>query len=107
MPRRRPPAKLPDQVHWLTVSDRTRCLLQCRRLPDGADPQQALREEAARWAGTGWQIDGDMNYGFCFIHLGAERRLIKLCRTDPAAPASAGHAFLAGAGSAGRDPSAE
>jgi hypothetical protein len=35
---------------------------------------------------TGWQIDGDMIYGFCFIQHGAERRLIKLCRADPAAP---------------------
>jgi hypothetical protein len=99
MRRRRPATPLPDQAHWLTVSDSTRRLLQCQRLPAGTDLQQALREEAARWAGTGWQIDGDMNYGFCFIQLGAERRLIKLCRADPAAPASAGHAFLAGAGS--------
>jgi len=74
-------------------------VLQCQLLPPGTDAQQALCKEAARWASAGWQIDGDMTYGFCFIQHGAERRLIKLCRTDPAAPASAGHAFLAGAGS--------
>jgi hypothetical protein len=56
---------------------------------------------------TGWQIDGDMIYGFCFIQHGAERRLIKLCRADPAAPSSAGHAFLAGAGSSGGCPGGE
>jgi hypothetical protein len=104
MRRRQLATPLPDQAHWLTVSDSTRRLLQCQRLPAGTDLQQALREEAARWAGTGWQIDGDMNYEFCFIQLGAERRLIKLCRADPAAPASAGHAFLAGAGSASGRP---
>ena len=104
MPRRRPAAKLPDQVHWLTVSDNSRGILHCQQLPAGTDPQQALHEEAARWAGTGWQVDGDMNYGFCFIQLGAERRLIKLCRADPAVPSSAGHAFLAGAGSSGAGP---
>jgi hypothetical protein len=107
MPRRRPAAKLPDQVHWLTVSDNSRGLLQCERLPAGAKPQQALHEEAARWASKGWQVDGDMNYGFCFIQLGAERRLIKLCRADPTTPSSAGHAFLAGAGSAGAGPGAK
>jgi hypothetical protein len=89
-----------DQPHWLTVSDNTRRVLHCLALPPGADPLQALRAEAARWVSAGWQIDGDMSYGFCFIRNGAERRLIKLCRADPGAPASAGHAFLAGAGSA-------
>jgi hypothetical protein len=99
MPRRRPSAIPSDQAHWLTVSDNTRQLFKCLSLPAGTDTQQALREEAARWVGAGWQIDGDMSYGFCFIQHGAERRLIKLCRADPTAPAQAGHAFLAGNGS--------
>lgn len=107
MPRRRPAIPPRDQAHWLTVSDNSRRLLQCQQLPAGTDSQQALREEAARWTDRGWQIDGDMNYGFCFIQLGAERRLIKLCRADPAAPSTAGHAFLAGTGSAAHGPDCE
>ena len=98
--RRRAPSTAPAaQAHWLTVSDKARRVLQCVALPADADPQRALEEEAARWVHAGWQMDGDMTYGFCFIQHGAERRLIKLCRIDPAAQAHAGHAFLAGAGS--------
>jgi hypothetical protein len=107
MSRRRLSAAPPDQAHWLTVSDNTRRVLHCQPLPAGTDPLQALREEAARWQSAGWQIDGDMTYGFCFIRHGAERRLIKLCRADPGAPANAGHAFLAGAGSFARRPEGE
>ena len=99
MPRRRSALLPRDQVHWLTVSDNRRRLIECRLLPAGSDAQQALQDELTRWAGLGWQVEGDLNYGFCFVRCGAERRLIKLSRTDPRLPPSGGHAFLAGAGS--------
>lgn len=103
MPRRRSALIPRDQVHWLTVSDHTRQLLHCRLLPAGSDAKLALQEELTRWAGLGWQMEGDLSYGFCFVRCGAERRLIKLSRTDPRLPPSAGHAFLAGAGSGTRE----
>jgi hypothetical protein len=99
MPRRRTALNAPDQVHWLTVSDNTRTLIQCSLLPAGSDVKQALRDELARWVELGWQMEGDLSYGFCFIRCGAARRLIKLSRKDPRLPPSGGHAFLAGAGS--------
>jgi hypothetical protein len=103
MPRRRSALIPSDQAHWLTISDNKRRLIRCQLLPAGTDAKQALQEELARWADLGWQMEGDLRYGFCFVRCGAERRLIKLSRTDPRLPPPGGHAFLAGAGSGTRE----
>lgn len=103
MPRRRHTLIPSDQAHWLTVTDNIRRLIHCQLLPAGSDARAALQEELARWIELGWQMEGDLDYGFCFVRCGAERRLIKLNRFDPRLPASGGHAFLAGAGCGTRE----
>lgn len=103
MPRRRSAHIAADHDHWLTVADNTRKLIHCQWLPAGSDARQALKAELARWTDKGWEMEGDLSYGFCFVRFGAERRLIKLSRTDPRLPPAGGHAFLAGAGSGTRE----
>ncbi len=51
------------------------------------DPQQSAACALARFVNeyeaTGWEAEGDGNYGFVFIHRAGERMLLEITPRDP------------------------
>lgn len=101
MPRHRfDPLARRDLPHWITVAGMDGATISCKPVTFGVDLHDVMAAAIARLTGEGWQAESDGRHVFLFINRGGERSLVNLTPVDPGQPPGAGHAYLAGVGSA-------
>ena len=84
MPRRyvRPPPRT-TATRYAVLWDLQWRIIECVTIAAGADLTSGMSAALARLERAGWQAEGQPDYGFVFVHRGAERCLLMITARDP------------------------